>query len=101
MACEESGAGSFGICLVSEILTYVEYAAVSSPASSFKIVPALQIRRTRSEWKEISRSVCGVFHQGGAALHIWRGGSLLIWLSMSQLDRESVIFAPKILHYII
>ena len=43
LACEESGAGSFGICLVRHTLTYAEYAAVSSPASSFKIVLALRI----------------------------------------------------------
>ena len=40
---ESAERGSFGICLVTEILTYVEYAAVSPPASSFKIVLARRI----------------------------------------------------------
>jgi hypothetical protein len=35
--------GSFGICLEPEMLTYVEYAALSASASSFKIALVKQL----------------------------------------------------------
>ena len=34
---------SFSVCLATEILTYVKYAAVSAPASSFKIAQQSEI----------------------------------------------------------